>query len=276
MADLFGRNDFDPKAFIKKLDALEREIPDEVSPFDAKDRLGKEVLERIHYVVGRLTVLARTLDPVEHSELLDPTRPEVVAEVFTGHLLKRDRAQLQDIKRGFHGSGVYALYYSGDHPAYKHISGRELPIYVGKADPQNPDAKTSLEQGTKLHDRLVKDHLRSIRIAQEYATGNRQLAREGIRPIRAEDFLARWIALPSAYAAAVEQVLINTYQPPWNMVAFGFGKHGDASSTRKNKRSEWDTIHPGRKWAMTPETIPNDLTAREIQERILELTEPKD
>ena len=30
---------------------------------------------------------------------------------------------------------------------------------------------------------------------------------------------------------------------------YGFGKRGDSSETRKNKRSPWDTLHSGRKWA---------------------------
>lgn len=32
-------------------------------------------------------------------------------------------------------------------------------------------------------------------------------------------------------------------------VCFGIGKHGDNPTTRANKRSPWDTMHPGREWA---------------------------
>jgi hypothetical protein len=32
-------------------------------------------------------------------------------------------------------------------------------------------------------------------------------------------------------------------------ICHGLGKHGDADETRGNKRSPWDTLHPGRTWA---------------------------
>lgn len=31
---------------------------------------------------------------------------------------------------------------------------------------------------------------------------------------------------------------------------YGLGKHGDSATTRANKRSPWDTMHPGRAWAV--------------------------
>jgi hypothetical protein len=47
-----------------------------------------------------------------------------------------------------------------------------------------------------------------------------------------------------------------------------FGKHGDDAKTRANKRSPWDTLHPGRTWAAnssvdarTVHQIQNDLQA---------------
>lgn len=52
--------------------------------------------------------------------------------------------------------------------------------------------------------------------------------------------------------AAVEEFMIRLFRPIWNKgvgVCHGLGKHGDSAKTRANKRSPWDTMHPGRKWA---------------------------
>lgn len=43
------------------------------------------------------------------------------------------------------------------------------------------------------------------------------------------------------------------FRPIWNKeikICYGIGKHGDSATTRANKRSPWDTMHPGRKWAV--------------------------
>ena len=42
------------------------------------------------------------------------------------------------------------------------------------------------------------------------------------------------------------------FRPIWNSetnILYGLGKHGDDAETRANKRSPWDTLHPGREWA---------------------------
>ena len=56
----------------------------------------------------------------------------------------------------------------------------------------------------------------------------------------------------SAWQTTAEDYLIGRFQPVWNKqtgVCHGFGKHGDSPETRANKRSPWDTLHPGRQWA---------------------------
>lgn len=83
---------------------------------------------------------------------------------------------------------------------------------------------------------------------------------EGIPPIRIESFQCRFLVLASAYAGAVEENLIRHYMPVWNDeagVCYGIGKHGDAATTRKNTRSPWDTLHPGRAWALAPGNVAN-------------------
>lgn len=58
--------------------------------------------------------------------------------------------------------------------------------------------------------------------------------------------------MQSGFQHAAEDQLIEFFKPIWNWqtkVCFGIGKHGDSAETRKNKRSPWDTLHPGRGWA---------------------------
>ena len=65
-------------------------------------------------------------------------------------------------------------------------------------------------------------------------------------------FSYRFATVQSGLQAAVEDFLIRFFRPIWNKevgIVHGFGKHGDSARTRGNKRSPWDTMHPGRKWA---------------------------
>jgi hypothetical protein len=67
--------------------------------------------------------------------------------------------------------------------------------------------------------------------------------------------------------AAVEHFMIQFYRPIWIKeigVCFGIGKHGDNPNTRANKRSPWDTLHPGRTWA---EKTKEDQKSREKVEQ---------
>jgi hypothetical protein len=71
----------------------------------------------------------------------------------------------------------------------------------------------------------------------------------------------------SAWIETAEDLLINWFQPVWNnemKVCIGFGKHGDSAGTRKNERSPWDTIHPGRPWATSEQNTPNKRSAEDI------------
>jgi hypothetical protein len=136
----------------------------------------------------------------------------------------------------FYGSGIYAIYYGGDFSIYKPVAGRETPIYVGLAIPEIATAKTPREQGTKLADRL-REHRKNIVKAQNLSI---------------EDFTCRWLVVATNWEIKAESALINLFRPIWNKetrLIQGFGKHGDALATRRNKRSPWDTLHEGRNWA---------------------------
>ena len=47
----------------------------------------------------------------------------------------------------------------------------------------------------------------------------------------------------------VEASLIRYYRPIWNVKIDGFGNHDPGSGRYNQAKSEWDIIHPGRKWA---------------------------
>jgi hypothetical protein len=66
------------------------------------------------------------------------------------------------------------------------------------------------------------------------------------------DFEFRSLVVQSGWETAAEDYLIHLFRPIWNSetnILYGLGKHGDSASTRANKRSPWDTLHPGRTWA---------------------------
>lgn len=141
---------------------------------------------------------------------------------------------------------MYAIYYTGKHPAYAAISGSETPIYVGKADPASTQARTPREQGLRLYGRLA-DHRKAIRTVEAYALA------EGLAdPLLVSDFECRKLVTATNAQLFAEAHLIDIFKPVWNKdtnVCWGISKHGDTEG-RSNSRSPWDVIHPGRKWAM--------------------------
>ncbi len=50
--------------------------------------------------------------------------------------------------------------------------------------------------------------------------------------------------------STVEAALIRAYLPLWNTAVDGFGNHDPGSGRYDQAPSEWDTLHPGRSWAM--------------------------
>lgn len=251
---------------LDDLDSLLVDRPDSIRNLP-RQKL-RSLLARVEGTRLRLEQFARAIDPVLHHDVYDPSHPEAAADLIARKLLEQDRVRLDSLAP-FWGAGVYALYYTGQHPAYQLISNREIPIYVGKADPRVPHALTSKEQGQSLYSRLG-EHLKSIRAAEAYADANNDIG--GLAPIRASEFECRYLVLASAYSGAVEAVLIRHWQPVWNKevrVCIGFGKHGDAAETRANTRSDWDTLHPGRTWATREGNLPNKRSPGAIQADII-------
>ena len=132
----------------------------------------------------------------------------------------------------FDGAGVYTLHYTGAFPAYVAI-GLDVPVYVGKADPPGRRQGRTQTSTAVLHRRL-QEHAESIEAASN---------------LDLPDFRCRWLVLDPVWVGLTEQVLLAQYQPLWNVVVDGFGNHDPGAGRRNQRRSRWDTLHPGRAWA---------------------------
>ncbi|WP_406871025.1 Eco29kI family restriction endonuclease [Thioclava sp. 'Guangxiensis'] len=225
----------------------------------------KGVLAAISTLRDKLDALERNIDPVKLPDaFFDPSEPRLIGHFVALALISQERKRLDSIEP-FYGSGVYAIYYTGPEGLYAPISSTETPIYVGKADPP-AGAATITAQETKLYGRL-NEHRKNI---------------DKVAGINLADFEYRALAVQSGYQAAAESHLINLFRPIWNnetKILFGLGKHGDAASTRSNNKSPWDTVHPGRKWAVgnpeakTIDTIYAEVTAHFERSHIFQSTE---
>lgn len=161
----------------------------------------------------------------------------------------------------FDGAGVYALYYQGKFPAYKAlaaINAEKLiePIYIGKASPSGARKGIELSTQTTALTKRLKDHKKSI----EAATN-----------LNIEDFSARWLVMEDVWITLGESAMIRRHQPVWNARIDGFGNHAPGRGRAKGARPQWDTLHPGRKWA---EALPSALkSADELQQDAQEYLE---
>lgn len=134
----------------------------------------------------------------------------------------------------FRGAGLYALYYVGDLAIYRPLEDgdRQVPLYVGKAEAGNSSyGEPTNEAGFQLWNRVVK-HARSV----DEATVN----------LSVDDFRVRHLPLDDAWIVLGERALLRAYRPVlWNTLLPGFGAN-DPGTARRNARSIWDTVHPGR------------------------------
>lgn len=147
-------------------------------------------------------------------------------------------------KESFEGGGVYTLHYVGSFPAYAGMDDEE-PIYVGKADlPGKRQGRTRARRQTPaLHRRLVK-HAESLESAQN---------------LHLHDFQCRWLVLDAVWISLTEQVLIAEYSPVWNVTVDGFGNNDPGKGRWNQRRSQRDTLHPGRLWATNLGDQPSGL-----------------
>jgi hypothetical protein len=144
----------------------------------------------------------------------------------------------------FHGTGVYAIYYTGENKYYEEDSKKnrlqyEKPIYIGKAVPRGWRQSRNItenELSSELFGRL-NEHFRSL---------------QQVNNLNENDFNCRFIILEGsaiAMISTVEAYLIKLYSPIWNSVLDGFGNHDPGSGRYQQAKSDWDVIHSGRIWA---------------------------
>jgi hypothetical protein len=242
----------------KRLTRLRRMLPELSRP--AANRAMAELLR----LAGEIKNARADLDPIkEPGASFDPTSPETAGRLVALAMMAQERVRLDRVARTY-GSGVYAIYYCGDHPAYAAVSKTETPIYVGKADPKNPDAASSRDQGPQLYGRLA-DHRKMINTVSEFARLNSLPNR-----LHVEDFYCRRLVCATNAQLVAERHLIGTFRPIWNNevgICWGISKHGDSAKIRANKRSPWDVIHPGRVWAMA-EKLEDKMSPALIVERL--------
>ncbi|VEN72964.1 Restriction endonuclease [Candidatus Desulfarcum epimagneticum] len=166
-----------------------------------------------------------------------------LGESVADALLRKPQIRLSDVKR-FAGAGIYAVYFGGDFPPYAPISSKgngEIPIYVGKAVP--PGARKGgfgldADPGAALYKRL-KEHSESIEQAAN---------------INPDDFSCRYLSVDDIWIPLGEALLIAKFCPLWNKIIDGFGNHDPGKGRYKQARSRWDTLHPGRSWAIKCQT----------------------
>ncbi|WP_406106243.1 Eco29kI family restriction endonuclease [Micromonospora globbae] len=244
------------RLIVKQLAALVDELESVTPPSRTAAR--NSLRKALTAEVSRLEQAVSRLDPVlRPSSLFDPSAPATTGRVVALTTIAQRRHPLVSLQP-FYGAGVYALYYKGPFDAYSLLSGTEQPIYVGKADPKDVAAKDAVSQGTSLFDRL-NEHRKNI--AKATST------------LCEEDFDCRFLIVQTGYQRAAEEYLINFFKPIWNnemRICYGLGKHGDSATTRANKRSPWDTLHPGRQWAtgLTEDQKPESQIRSEIEDHL--------
>jgi len=159
----------------------------------------------------------------------------------------------------FDGAGIYALYYTGDFPAYRRIAERnrngqwEAPIYVGKAVPPGTrKGGHGLDEppGRVLYNRL-RNHAKSI---------------QQVENLSLNDFKCRCLVVDDVWITLGESLLIATFSPLWNQLLEGFGNNPQGSGRSNQERSVWDQLHPGRPGAA--KLKPNSRSPDEILKSI--------
>jgi len=173
-------------------------------------------------------------------------------------LLARSLGPLPPEER-FLGAGIYAIYYSGQHPAYRAITKAESegrptpPIYVGKAVPagaRKGGFGLDIPAGSVLYNRLA-EHAQSI---SETTT------------LSVKDFACRYLVVDDIWIPLGESLLIEMFSPVWNRLIDGFGNHDPGKGRYQQQRSPWDVLHPGRSWA--EKLQPHSKTQKELLEAV--------
>ena len=192
------------------------------------------------------------------TDAFNPLDKRHLGESVAGALLRQPPGLLPPTGP-FVGAGVYAIYYTGNFRPYRPLALRnrekheESPIYVGKAVP--PGARKGgfglgIEPGPALFSRL-REHAQSIKQTDE---------------LKIQDFYCRYLVADDIWIPLGEALLIERFQPLWNVLIEGFGIHTPGAGRKKQVRSKWDTLHPGR--GLAADLPPNPKTASELSRLI--------
>lgn len=159
----------------------------------------------------------------------------------------------------FVGSGVYALYYTGNLPLYRKVAAQNLenlakPIYVGKAVPPGWRTGRSIVSDSPALVARIRQHSGSIGQASD---------------LDLADFQCRFMILTGIeidLVIPVEAELIRRYRPLWNVVVDGFGNHDPGRGRYNQANSSWDVLHPGRGWG--PRLLGEAALFEDIEEKV--------
>jgi len=146
-----------------------------------------------------------------------------------------------------------------------------------KVDPFNPLDKKSLGEsvaGAMLSQCVgVLPPTRVFMGAGVYAiyyTGNFPCYEKFAERNRDGDFCCRFLVVDDIWIPLAESLLIEMFMPLWNLRIDGFGNHDPGRGRHKQKRSPWDTLHPGRPWAsrLAPPAVDEESLQESIGEYI--------
>lgn len=188
-----------------------------------------------------LWAMARNRRPSEGQTsppAFNPLATEALAESIGVMFLRRPATPMPptDVPAG---AGVYAIYYTGNAQPYGDLGRHnqreaiQIPVYVGKATLKGVRiGMTAQEIGFRLRDRLA-NHARRLTEA------NFDLS----------DFRCRHLVIDPVWVPLGESLLIGLFEPVWNVVVQGFGNNPVGAGRTAQRRSAWDTLHPGRQWS---------------------------
>ncbi|WP_087750585.1 Eco29kI family restriction endonuclease [Paraburkholderia caledonica] len=203
-------------------------------------------LERI--VVGRARLIAKyrlsmpmQSTPFDVVRCSDPLYLDGISRSISYALTTSPQIPLFGMKP-FDGNGLYAIHYHGNKQLYDSVDVdyeqdalRENPIYVGKAVSalDAPLNFRSAFYSSALYRRLM-GHAHSI----EAATN-----------LNLDDFSCQYVVMADVWAMLAEPYLRSVFNPLWNKSIQGFALHDPGAGRYSGRKSAWDILHPGRKWA---------------------------
>jgi hypothetical protein len=195
-----------------------------------------------------------------------------LAQSIRSILLARDALPITDAKNAV-GAGVYVIYYKGTVEEYAPLKAEmveksiEIPIYVGKAIPKGgrkgvvvtaPEDEEPAGKQKRKSKKIplsplaarIKKHVSSI---------------ESVSAFNVADFFVRYISLEDIWIPLCESALIQEFRPAWNVAVEGFGINDPGKGRSKQKRSPWDVLHPGRKYA---KNLPEGSAVEAVRKRL--------